>query len=244
MEKFFTKSQQIQHIIKSFNLTKTLFVSSIIIGDANIGKKTLIHSLFPTIHWVSGEDQKKVEEALEVYNELIIYNFEKLSNYSNFDFTNKRIIAIANYMGNSETIDKLFAFIYMMPPLKERTEDVDFLINHFLKEAKNTLMIKEKKINKESLPINLTHNSKSLKKNIYYYLFTKTVKSADIQKILYDYFIQNLEGNNSYRDHLHIYEKPLIQAGLDKYNSQLKLSEILGINRNTLRKKIHEHNID
>ncbi|TNF45412.1 MAG: Fis family transcriptional regulator, partial [Epsilonproteobacteria bacterium] len=46
------------------------------------------------------------------------------------------------------------------------------------------------------------------------------------------------------REHLGLYEKPLIEAGLKKFGSQLQLSQVLGINRNTLRKKIHEHNID
>jgi len=45
-------------------------------------------------------------------------------------------------------------------------------------------------------------------------------------------------------EHIKIFEKPLIEAGLKKYGSQFKLSNALGINRNTLRKKIHEHDID
>jgi len=62
--------------------------------------------------------------------------------------------------------------------------------------------------------------------------------------ILFDYLYSKVEGKNAYREHLSLYEKPLIEAGLKKFKSQLKLSEVLGINRNTLRKKIHEHNID
>ncbi|HIP61765.1 MAG TPA: Fis family transcriptional regulator, partial [Sulfurovum sp.] len=58
------------------------------------------------------------------------------------------------------------------------------------------------------------------------------------------YLSKHIDGNNAYRDYLGIYERPLIRAGLKKFKSQLKLSSILGLNRNTLRKKIHEHNID
>ena len=58
------------------------------------------------------------------------------------------------------------------------------------------------------------------------------------------YLETHLEGNSAYKEHLGLYEKPLIEAGLHKYGSQSKLSQILGINRNTLRKKIHEHAID
>jgi DNA-binding protein Fis len=56
--------------------------------------------------------------------------------------------------------------------------------------------------------------------------------------------LENLNGNNEYKEHLNLYEEPLIEAGLKKFGSQLQLSQVLGINRNTLRKKIHEHNID
>jgi DNA-binding protein Fis len=70
------------------------------------------------------------------------------------------------------------------------------------------------------------------------------MESEDIEEILYYYLLKHLKGNDAYRENLRLYEKPLIKAGLEKFGSQLKLSEILGINRNTLRKKIHENNID
>jgi len=35
---------------------------------------------------------------------------------------------------------------------------------------------------------------------------------------------------------LHLYEVPIIKAGLQRFKSQLQLSEKLGLNRNTLRK--------
>ena len=107
METFFSTSDKVQHIIKSFNLTKTLFVSSIIIGESHTGKKTLAQYLFPKAPLVSGNDQQAVEEALENHDELIITNFEKLSNQNTLDFTNKRIIATADYLGNADLIDDL-----------------------------------------------------------------------------------------------------------------------------------------
>jgi DNA-binding NtrC family response regulator len=244
METFFTKSDKIQHIIKSFNLTKTLFVSSIIIGEANTGKKTLARYLFPDTPLVSGENQEEVKTALENSDELIITDFEKLSNQSSLDFTNKRIIATANYMGNQELIDDLFAFIYMMPTLQERPEDVNHLKNIFIKEALSTLMIEDDTYESDDIPLNLSKNSKSLKRSIFLHLFKYSMDDKDIQEVLYHYLLKNLDGNDGYREYLGLYEKPLIEAGLKKFGSQLQLSQILGINRNTLRKKIHEHKID
>lgn len=244
METFFTTSDKIQHIIKSFNLTKTLFVSSIIIGDSHTGKKSLARYLFPNAPLVSGENQEEVKTALENYDELIIADFEKLSNQSSLDFSNKRIIATANYMGNQSLIDELFAFIYTMPSLQERPEDINYIKGLFLKEAFSTLMIEPDTIETDKIPLNLTMNTKSLKKSIFTYLIQRSMDDKDIKAVLYQYLLKHLDGNDGYREHLGLYEIPLIEAGLKKFGSQLQLSQVLGINRNTLRKKIHEHHID
>ena len=244
METFFTTSEKIQHIIKSFNLTKTLYVSSIIIGEANTGKKSLARYLFPNALLVSGLDQQEVENALETHDELIITDFEKLSNQSRLDFSNKRIIATANYMGNPALIDELFAFIYSMPSLQERLEDVNYLKELYIKEACSTLMIEDNTFETDEIQLNLSKNSKSLKRSVFLHLVKHSMDDKDIKEILYHYLLKHLDGNDGYREHLGLYEIPLIEAGLKKFGSQLQLSQVLGINRNTLRKKIHEHRID
>ncbi|MEA3418862.1 MAG: helix-turn-helix domain-containing protein [Campylobacterota bacterium] len=243
IDQFLTHSTQIQNTIKGFNLTKSLFISSILVGEPFTGKKTLIRYLFPSAAYIDGSDQNKVEQFLETHDELVITNFEKLSNIDNLDFENKRIIALANYISNEKTIDNLFAFIYYMPSLKERPEDIKLLSEHFLKEVKLNLMI-----NKD-FPIDMTNidisaNTHSLRKSIYQQAFSHTCDGGEIQEILYNYLLEAMEGNSDYKTYLPLYEKPLIEAGLHKFGSQLKLSEILGINRNTLRKKIHELGID
>ena len=244
METFFTTSEKIQHIIKSFNLTKTLFVSSIITGEPHIGKKTLARYLFPNTPVVSGSNQEEVMDALENNDELIITDFEKLSNQSNFDFSNKRIIATANYVGNASLIDELFGFIYTMPPLSQRPDDVAYLSKHFTQEALCVLMMDSTDIDLNDIPLNLSKNTQSLKKSIYLYLVQHSMNSSEIEEVLYSYLLKNMDGKDAYREYLSLYERPLIQAGLKKFGSQLQLSRVLGINRNTLRKKIYEHHID
>ena len=69
------------------------------------------------------------------------------------------------------------------------------------------------------------------------------MQKTDIEEIMHNYLYEHLHGIDGYRENLGLYEKPLIEAGLKKFGSQLHLSKVLGINRNTLRKKIHEHNI-
>jgi len=243
LEHFQTKSIQIQNIIKGFNLTKSLFVSSILIGEEYTGKKALIKYLFPNAIYADGNDQNSVKNLLENHNELIITNFEKLTNIENLNFENKRIVALANYISNERTIDSIFAFIYRMPSLRERSEDIDLLIGYFSKEVKRDLMI-EGDLSIDMKLVDISTNIQSLKKSIYHQAFSQNCNRLDIENILYQYLHSRMEGNNDYKEFLPIYERPLIEAGLAKYSSQLKLSDILGINRNTLRKKIYELGIN
>ncbi|DAB40627.1 MAG TPA: Fis family transcriptional regulator [Sulfurovum sp. UBA12169] len=244
MEQFYTKSEQIQNIIKGLNLTRTLFVSSIILGEAHTGKKTLVRTLFPDTTTVSGTNQKEVEDALKEYDELIITDFEKLNNQNKFQFDNKRVIAVANHTGNQEIIDKLFAFIYMLPPLRDRTEDARYMKALFFKEACTVLMKDEHSLSLESIATDLSDNNQSLKKSVYEQVIYRNMHPKEIEQVLYTYLLEHLEGNNAYKEYLGLYEKPLIEAGLKKFRSQLQLSQVLGINRNTLRKKIYEYRID
>jgi DNA-binding protein Fis len=193
---------------------------------------------------VSGKNQEEVERLLQEVDELIITDFEKLSNQESLDLDNKRIIATANYIGNQQTIDNLFAFIYTLPSLKERPEDTKYLRDIFIREAKATLMITDNELSTKDIPVDLSNNSKTLKRTIYTHLIKHSMTRKDIQEAIYSYILDHLNGNNEYKEHLTLYEKPLIEAGLKKYGSQLQLSQVLGINRNTLRKKIHEHRID
>lgn len=243
METFFTTSPQVQQIIKGFTLTKTLFVSSIIVGEAHTGKKTLARYLFPQATLVSGGNQAEVELALAENEELIITDFEKLSNQNRLDFSNKRIIATANYISNASHIDDTFAFIYRMPSLNQRMDDTLYLRDKFITEVISTLIMKKEDIQIEDISLDLSSNSKSLKKSIFQHVVKVSLSITDIQDMIYTYLYNHYEGNDNYRLHLGLYEIPLIEAGLKKYGSQLQLAQALGINRNTLRKKIHEHNI-
>jgi DNA-binding protein Fis len=239
---FLSNSSQIDKITKGLSLSKSLYVSILLIGKEHTGKKTFIQSLFPTTIYVDAANEQELSTALDTNNELIIYNFEKIINIESLNFENKRIIAIANTEKEREKCTQVFSFIYEMPKLKER-EDLDLLIKYFQKKIQYELMIKDNiELNKEHL--DFTQNIKSLKASIYKQLIIKTFKKEDIQDILFNYLFDEVEGNNAYREHLGLYEKPLLEAGLKKYKSQLKLAGILGLNRNTLRKKIQEHGLN
>jgi DNA-binding protein Fis len=239
---FLSNSPQIEKISKGFNLSRSLFVSSLLIGEEHTGKKTFIKTLFPNSIYVDASNEREVLAALEKHDELIIYNFEKMKNIEQLNFEHKRIVAIANTLKARRKCSDIFAFIYEMPSLKER-EDLDALIAHFQKEIQNELMIEEE-VTLEVKRLDLTHNIKSLRASIYKELLLSTFTKEDIQAFLYAYLFKKMEGNNAYREHLGLFEEPLIRAGLKKFKSQLKLAGVLGLNRNTLRKKIQEYAID
>ena len=239
---FLSNSPQIDNIVKGLTLTKSLFVSSLLVGEEHIGKKTLIRSLFPNSIYINAYNYEELDIALKNNTELIIYNFEKLLNFEYLNFENKRIIAIANRIENTEKIENKFAFIYRMPNLQER-EDLDLLIEFFQNQVQKELML-DYPIELKRAELDLSKNLKSLKASLYKQLIHKTITNEEIENILEKYLYEHLEGNNAYREYLALYEKPLLIAGLKKFKSQLKLSAILGLNRNTLRKKIQEHGLD
>ena len=69
----------------------------------------------------------------------------------------------------------------------------------------------------------------------------ESVSDETIMQILEHHLYDKLGSKNDYRDNLYLYEVPLIRAGLKKFKSQLQLADKLGLNRNTLRKKIAEN---
>ncbi|MCK4441361.1 MAG: Fis family transcriptional regulator [Sulfurovaceae bacterium] len=239
---FLSNSAQINNIIKGLTISKSLFVSVIIIGEPHTGKKSLVKMLFPNSKFIDANNEEKMLKALDSYDEVIIYNFEAVVNLEILNFDNKRVIAIANNITNSSVIEKKFAFIYNVPPLRDRDEDVKLLTKYFANSMKKEFSIDNIEI--ESKDIDLSKNIKSLKASIYKKLTLNSLTQKDIEKLLFDYLYKNIDGNNAYREYLPIFEKPLIKAGLAKFKSQLKLSTVLGLNRNTLRKKIYELGID
>lgn len=240
---FFSNCEKIKQIKKGFELTRNMQISTLLYGESNIGKKTLVKSMYNNATWIDGNDFLKLKNALLENNEVVIYNFDIHRNYAAEEFNNKKIIAITNETTVPDYIDSLFGFIYKMPPLKDRQEDLEFFIEKYIKEANENLSKKDiLALDKEK--IDLSDNIKSLKIYIYKKIAFSNLEKNEIQDILYDYFQKNLQGNNDYVKFLNLFEYPLITAGLEKYGSQLKLSQILGINRNTLRKKVNENGIN
>ncbi len=242
MIKFIAKSEQLQKLVTSLQLTKKFYVSSLLVGEDHIGKRTLASYIMPDAPLVNGEDLQSVLDTLSRHEEIIIYNFSQISNFSLLNFDNKRVIATARYQPKDPVVDELFGYIYHLDPLRMRPEDAEALAGVFLQKACKTLSI-EKEIAITVDHLDLSNNSKSLEKSIYKRILFADIAEEEIEQILYDFFMKYLKGDNDYKKFLPLFERPLLQAGLQKYRSQLKLAGILGINRNTLRKKVNEYGL-
>ena len=230
----------INKIYQTLQSTKDLLVSSLIFGEKYIGKKSLVKQIFNNSYWVDGSNIDDVKKALKQYSHIVITNFEKINNYDILDFENINVVAIYNGRDYDKRLENKFAFIYHIPPLNQRKEDIELFSRHFLQEAKEIFDIDED-IKIDTKDLDLSKNLKSLKSSIYKALIFKSAKKDDLIEIMHNYFLKNYKGINVYKEQLEIFEKTLIITGLEIYGSQLKLSEVLGINRNTLRKKINEY---
>lgn len=247
MQQFLTNSDRVKDIMRGLSMTSSLFVSSIIVGQAHTGKRNLIKQLFPDITTLEGtqiRDIKEVEERLHEFDELIIFDFHKLPRRDKLDFGNKRIIATAESISKINSIDEQFAFIYHMPPLSQRLEDVKLYCDIFMQEAKEKINCKDCDIDISYEDVDISDNIKSLRADIYKRVFSNSLSEDDIMNILRRYFEDENIIERGYKDNLSILEIPLLKAGMKIFNSQLQLSKALGINRNTLRKKINEYAIN
>ena len=199
-----SSSIEVQGIIKGLTLSKSLFVSTIVWGEPYIGKQTLVNSIYPEAEFIDGQKIDNLKDILDSNKEIFIYNFESIDNIQSLNLENRRIIAIANYRKLPPSIEKKFAFIYKMPPLRERLDDVNFFIEDFIKELKEELMIKEE-VYIDIAHLDLSQNFKTLKISLHREFIKRTLSKEDIEEILFEYFYDKIDGKNSYREKFCIY---------------------------------------
>ena len=235
--------QTIEDIRHALLHTKSLLTASLLAGEPYTGKHTLVRTLYPHAVYADARDPDTLEHALSNHTEVVIEHFEEAKNIGTLDFDNRRVIAIFNDSRLPASVEEKFAFIYFMPSLKDRHEELPRIVEDILRSIKEQLMF-EGEVTVDPDRLDLEQNFRSLKMSLYKEVIWQGLGEEDIENILYRYFLEHLDIENGYKVHLALFEKPLLRAGLQKYRSQLKLAGALGINRNTLRKKIHEHDLD
>lgn len=241
---FVTASESSKEAFKTATLLKTLSINSLITGERGVGKSTLAAYILPDAPIVDASDFNNLLSTLESSKEIIITNFDNLPNVKTvietINLNEVRVIATAKSSYDYEKFDDLFSVKFNIPPLRERLEDVRLLIEIFIKEA-SLLFAGEAEFNIKDFKHDLSENANSLRRQVMINYLLQDIKDIELIGIIENYLSNKLGSNSDYRKFLYLYEVPLIKAGINKYKSQLQLADKLGLNRNTLRKKISDN---
>jgi len=242
---FITASSASLEAFKTANLLKGLCVNAVIMGERGTGKLTLARTILPSAPIIDGHNFDELLSALEVHNAIIIHRLDGIANLKRLEETlsktKTRIIATSGFRFSSEQLENIFSIRLLLPPLRERPEDIALLTDRFASEASETFgQTEDSFLVKEFLP-DVSENALSLRRQVYLQCLLESIDENNLMEIMEQFLIKKLGSNNDYRTFLHLYEVPLIRAGIKRFKSQLQLADKLGLNRNTLRKKIAEH---
>lgn len=241
---FLTASSASIEAFKTANLLKALSVNAMIVGERGTGKLTLARYILPHAPIVDASCFDELLEAVERHNEIIIHRLDDIANLKRLIETlgksKTRVVATGGYRYTQEQLDEIFSIRLVLPPLNQRPEDIELLINLFVEEAKNTFG-RADGFNAHDFVPDVSENSISLRRQVYLHYLLKSINENDLMEIVEHYVVDQLGSNNDYRKFLHLYEVPLIRAGIKRFKSQLQLADKLGLNRNTLRKKIADN---
>ncbi|MCK4974048.1 MAG: Fis family transcriptional regulator [Sulfurimonas sp.] len=241
---YITASASSAEAFKTATLLKTLSVNSLITGETGVGKKSLARYILPDAPMLDASNYDELLTTLESVNSIIITNLENSPNIKKvldiITLKNIRVIATAKSSYYNEVVDSLFSIKFDIPPLSQRLEDIEQLVQKFIKEA-SLLFSTNEEFNMKNFKPDLSQNSNSLRRQVMISYLLQDIKDSELMDIMQNYLIDKLGSNSDYKNFLHLYEVPLIKAGLQRFKSQLQLSDKLGLNRNTLRKKIADN---
>lgn len=242
MQDFIAVSTITKEIKNSADLLKTLDINALITGDTGVGKKALASYIAKDAQIYDAKELQNdiADKIINVTDKTIIVDkIENITNIELFinwvDSTNTRILATTSKKELTSTLQDMFSITLDIPILDERKEDIKPLAKKFSKEAGQILGIDTAP---SKLIINTSNNAHSLRKSIYFSYLFESIGENEIMMLLENYMLDNMEGQNSYRDFQYLFEAPLLKASQKKYKSQVQMAKHLGLNRITLRKKL------
>jgi len=246
MQDYIAQDEISKGILNAANLLQAVNVHALIIGSAGVGKKSLASYILPSskIYNAKSLQQDIQDDVINLQDDAII--IDKIHEITNINLLlkwinlhNIRIIAISNNDFLNQKLKDIFSINLEIPDLHKRDLDTKSLINKFSIEASETLDVEI--ISSSKLIINITNNTHSLRKSIYFSYLFETIGEEEILMFLEKYLGENLGEDNAYKNLLYLFEVPLIKASTKKYKSQVQVSKHLGLNRITLRKKLETH---
>ncbi len=241
---YITASHASSEAFKTASLLKTLTVNALILGESGTGRKTLACYILPDAPVLDASLFDELLTALQSNREIIITHLENSPNiktlFEQIIQNNVRVIATCSEQYTHEILEELFSVRLYLPPLSERPEDVEALIEHFTLETERTFGHAER-FDMKAIKADLSKNATTLRQQVFLVNLLDNINENELMMIMERFLMDKLGSNNDYRTFLHLYEVPLIRAGLKQFKSQLQLADRLGLNRNTLRKKISEN---
>ncbi len=241
---FIAESKPLKEALKSANLLKSLRFNTLISGESGTGRHTLASYMMPEAPLIHG-DSPELYSQIENYEQIVIDRLGKIDSLSRvFQTLQKRgtkVIAIADENFNAGMIDSLFSVKIVLPPLRQRAEDVLPLAKKFVMEAKAMFGEESEKdlFEPDIKRVDLSRNAFSLRRSVFLQYFASKIEKEELLLLNEIYLSSRMtEDEEIYKKELSLYEIPLIRAGAKAFKSQLKMSRAFGLNRNTLRKKI------
>lgn len=241
---FIAQSPSSIEALKSATLLQGLQINALISGPAGSGKKTLATTILSNAPVIRADNFFELLDVIKESSVVIVTHFETLPNNEQLkDALQKhktRLIATTSAELPLSLYNEFFSIKIELLPLSERPEDVESLCAKFLDEfSEITGDVGDDAC--QCVNLDLSSNAHSLKRSVLVNSLFKSLSEDEVMTVLGSYFQKNLPQENAYRESLHLFDIPIIKAGLQKHKSQLKLSEVFGINRNTLRKKIIQY---
>ena len=242
---YIAKSRASMEALKSANLLKSVTINALILGESGVGKQTLAkHIISAPI--VDASAFNELLALIETNSSLIVKNFHKITNYKKLkialDVHKTRIIATSSLQISEPLMDEFFSLKIVIPPLRERSEDVIPLMEKFAQEA---CMMFDGEFGDvpslEEIVPDLSKNCYSLRRSVYNAYLMNSFGEEEILAMMERFLSQRIGGRNDYRELLYLFDVPMIKSGYSKFGSQLAISEKFGLNRNTLRKKINDY---
>ncbi|KLD98603.1 helix-turn-helix domain-containing protein [Aliarcobacter butzleri] len=243
MQEYIALDSISKEILNSAKLLQSVEVNALILGENGVGKKSLAKYILPNskIYEAKALQKDIIDNILTLQNESII--IDRVNEITNIDiFINWieknqiRVIATSQASNLNQKLKDLFIITLEIPPLKNRIEDTKALINKFSQEASSILEMPL--VSSSKLITNISNNTHSLRKSIYFSYLFETIGENEILTFLEKYLSENLSKNSSYKDLLYLFEVPLLKAAIKKYKSQVQVAKHLDLNRITLRKKL------
>ena len=243
MQEYIAKDSISKEILNSAKLLQAVEVNALILGGSGVGKKSLAKYILPNSEIYQAKFLQKdiIDDMVALQSRAIIV--DKIDEITNIDVflewleeNNIRLIAISNTENLNQKLKDIFSINLEIPALNKREEDTKALVTKFSQEASSILDMPL--ISQSKLIVNISNNTHSLRKSIYFSYLFETIGEHEILMFLEKYISENLHGENSYKELSYIFEVPLLKASTRKYKSQVQVAKHLGLNRITLRKKL------